>query len=56
MAETVCEACASEKVSVLDINATVHLTGRKVSLLIGPDTTFLRKGSVFANRAVYFIY
>ena len=25
-------------------------------MLIGPDTTFIRKGSVFANRAGHYIY
>ena len=42
------------------------MLGREVSLLIGPDTTFIRligpfttfirKGSVFANRAGHYIY
>ena len=27
-----------------------------MSLLIGPGTKFIRKGSVFANRAVHYIY
>ena len=27
-----------------------------MSLLIGPDTTFTRMGSVLANRAGYYIY
>ena len=29
---------------------------KEVSLLIGPDTTFIRKGRVFANRAAHYIY
>ena len=33
-----------------------HLLGREVSLLIGPDTIFIRMGSILANRAgCYFI-
>ena len=32
------------------------LLGREVSLLKGPDTTFIRKGSVFAYRAGHYIY
>ena len=35
---------------------TLHLLGREVSLLIGPATTFIRKGSVLANRAGHYIY
>ena len=56
--ETVCEAGASGRGSVLDIKAvhcTVKLTGRKVSLLIRPDTTFIRMGSVFSIRAGHYI-
>ena len=32
------------------------ILGRKVSLLLGPDTMFIRKGSVVANRAGYLIH
>ena len=57
MAETVLEVCASEKVSVLAINPVQYFKqGGKVSLLIGPDTTFTRNGSVLANIAGYYIY
>ena len=35
---------------------SVKIYGEKMSLLKGPDTTFIRKGSVFANRAGHFIY
>ena len=34
----------------------IHLLKWKVSLLIGPDTTFTRIESVFANRAGYYIF
>ena len=33
----------------------LHLLGGEVSLLIGMDTTFNMKGSVFAIRARYYI-
>ena len=35
---------------------TLQLLRGEVSLLIGPDTTFIKKGSVFANRAGHYIY
>ena len=35
---------------------TLHLLGREVFLLIGSDTTFIRKGSVFANMAGHYFY
>ena len=35
---------------------SVKIYGKTMSLLIGPDTTFIRKGSVFANRAGHYIY
>ena len=34
----------------------VKIYGKTMLLLIGPDTTFIRKGSVFANRAGHYIY
>ena len=34
----------------------LHLLGWEVSLLIGPDKTFTKMGSVLANRARYYIY
>ena len=34
----------------------LHLLGWEVPLLIVPDTTFIRMGSVLANRARYYIY
>ena len=30
--------------------------GKEMSLLIGPDATFIRKGSDLANRAGHYIY
>ena len=35
---------------------SVKIYGKTMSLLTGPDTTFIRKGSVFANRAGHYIY
>ena len=35
---------------------SVKIYGKTMSLLIGPETTFIRKGSVFANRAGHYIY
>ena len=35
---------------------TLHLLEREVPLLVEPDTAFVRKGSVFANRARHCIY
>ena len=35
---------------------SVKIYGKTMSLLIGPDTTFISKGSVFANRAGHYIY
>ena len=37
-------------------SVTLHLFGKNGSLLVGPDTTFIRKESVFANRARHYIY
>ena len=34
---------------------SVKIYGKTMSLLIGPDTTFIRKGSVFGNRAGHYI-
>ena len=34
----------------------VKIYGKTKSLLIGPETTFIRKGSVFANRVGNYIY
>ena len=52
MAETVCEAGAIEK------NQTLHVLGVEVSLVcvFGMNTTLARVGSVFANKAGYYIY
>ena len=33
----------------------VKIYGKTMSLLIGQDTTFIGKGSVFANRAGHYI-
>ena len=35
---------------------SVKIYGKTKSLLIGPDTAFIGKGSVFANRAGHYIY
>ena len=35
---------------------SVKIYGKIMSLLIGPDTTFIRKESVFANMAGHYIY
>ena len=35
---------------------SVKIYGKTMSLLIGPDTTFNKKGSVFANRAGHYIF
>ena len=35
---------------------TINLLGREVSLVIGTDATFIKKGSVLANRAGNFVY
>ena len=35
---------------------SAKIYGKTISLLIGPDTTFITKGSVFANRAGHYIY
>ena len=57
MAETVYDAGASEKGrGSLIIELSKNLTGRKVFLLIGPDTIFILMENVFAIRAGYYIY
>ena len=45
-----------EKTMFLLIGRTLHLLGREVSLLIGPDNTFIRKEIVLANRAGHYVY
>ena len=35
---------------------SVKIDGKTMSLLIGPNTIYIRMGSVLANRARYYIY
>ena len=35
----------------LKFGRSLHLLGREVSLLVRPDTTLIKKGSVFAKKA-----
>ena len=48
-------AGASGMESVLAVKAVLHLLVREASLPLGPVTSLIRMGSVFANRAGHYI-